>query len=70
MTTEKSDFRSDLVGALMVEGYDLLFAHYVVDVLRNGAIDPFGEGFPRIRSALESLGVFDKATMQENLWAE
>ena len=67
MVTEKSEFRSDLVGALMVEGYDLLFAHYVVDVLRSGAIDPFGEGFPRVRNALESLGVFDNPTLQARI---
>lgn len=67
MATEKSEFRSDLVGALMVEGYDLLFAHYVVDVLRSGAIDPYGEGFPRVRNALESLGVFDNPTLRARI---
>lgn len=67
MTTEKSDFRSDLVGALMVEGYDYLFALYVVDVLRSGTIDPFGEGFPSIRNALESLGVFDNPTLRARI---
>lgn len=67
---EKSDFRSDLVGALMVEGYDFLFARYVVDILSLGAIDPFCGDFPSIRNALESLGVFDKVKMQKKLWAD
>lgn len=67
---EKSDFRSDLVGALMVEGYDFLFARFVVDVLRLGVIDPFCGDFPSIRKALESLGVFDEVKMREKLWAE
>ena len=67
MATEQSDFRSDLVGALMLEGYDLLFAHYVVEILRIGAIDPFCERFPSIRNALESLGVFDNPTLRERI---
>ena len=70
MAVGKSDFEGDLVGALMVEGYDYLFACCVVDVLRIGVIDPFDGDFPGVRNALESLGVFDKATMLEKLWAK
>jgi len=70
MVVEKSDFEGELIGALMLEGYDYLFACCVVDVLRIGAIDPFDGDFPSVRSALESLGVFDKATMLEKLWVK
>jgi len=68
----ESDFAGDLVEALMVEGYNYLFACCVVDGLRVGVIDidPFDGDFHGLRRALESLGVFDKATMLEKLGAK
>lgn len=65
MEIEQVEFRQDLVGALMVEGYDELLAHVAIALMREGHINPFDGRFPTIRKALESLGVYDLPTMRE-----
>lgn len=68
MEIEQVEFRQELVGALMVEGYDESWATFIAEAVCQGYIDPFdGKTYPTTRKALESLGVFDNPTLRARI---
>lgn len=68
MEIEQVEFRQELVGALMVEGYDEPWATFIAEAVCRGYIDPFGgKLYPTTLKALESLGVFDNPTLRARI---
>jgi len=62
-----NEFEQELVGELLLHGYDRPVAYLVTELVRHSFIDPFGPEFPTVRKALESLGVFDLESLQAKL---
>ena len=59
-----NEFEQELVGELILHGYDRPVARMVTELVCQNLIDPFGPEFPTVRKALESLGVFDLESLQ------